>query len=134
VTLSTSRYVLDSYALLAWLQEEAGHKHVDDLLVSASQGKAALHMSVINLAEVQYMLLRGDPDPDQPLAVVETLPISFASADEYIPEVVQLKASHPISLADCFAAALAQDLDCPLITGDAEFRKLESLVKIEWLE
>ncbi|MCX6375220.1 MAG: hypothetical protein NTU88_04140 [Armatimonadetes bacterium] len=44
-----------------------------------------------------------------------------------------MKARYAISLADCFAAALAQDLDCPLVTGDPEFKKLEGMLKIEWL-
>lgn len=133
MTLSTSRYVLDSYALLAWLQDESGYTRVDALLIDASRGRVQLHMSLINLVEVQYRVMRTDPDAPQTLAVVANLPISFASADEYIAEVVQLKAKYPMSLADCFAATLAQDLDCPLITGDPEFKKVEQFVKIEWL-
>jgi len=47
--------------------------------------------------------------------------------------VVQLKSRYPVSLADCFAVALAQSLECPVVTGDPEFRKLEDIVKVEWL-
>jgi len=90
-------------------------------------------MSVINLAEVQYRLMREHPDSERELAVVASLPIGFASADEYISEVVRLKARYPMSLANCFAAALAQDLGCPLITGDPEFRKVEQIIQVEWL-
>jgi ribonuclease VapC len=44
-----------------------------------------------------------------------------------------LKGLHPISYADCFAAALAQQLDAAVVTGDPDFRQLEGRVAIEWL-
>ena len=44
-----------------------------------------------------------------------------------------LKARFPISYADAFAAALAQKHRCPLVTGDPEFRSVDSL-EIDWLE
>lgn len=46
---------------------------------------------------------------------------------------VYLKAHHPISYADAFALALAQEKQAALLTGDPEFRKVESLATIEWL-
>jgi uncharacterized protein len=130
--LSTSRYVLDSYALIALAQDEQGSDKVDDLLAQAIREEVDLYISLINLAEVQYNLIRRRASSEQ-IAALESLPIIRASADEFIPQVVQLKASYPVSLADCFAAALAIELDCPLITGDPEFLKLEDLVKVEWL-
>ena len=128
-----NRYVLDSFALLALLQDEPGADRVDHLLTAASRGEAEIRMSLINLAEVQYQIIRRDADPSKALAALEGFPIVRVSADAYVPQVVELKANHPISLADCFAAALAQDLDCPLVTGDPEFKKLEGMLKIEWL-
>jgi predicted nucleic acid-binding protein len=47
--------------------------------------------------------------------------------------VIELKARYPISLGDCFAAALALQLNCPLVTADPEFRKLEDILQVEWL-
>ena len=38
-----------------------------------------------------------------------------------------------VPLADCFCAALAIDLDCPVVTGDPESRKLASILQVEWL-
>ena len=123
---------MDSFALLALAQEEQGSDRVDDLLAQSAKGEAEIYISLINLAEVQYTLIRRRAGSEV-LAALEDLPIIRASADEFLPQVVQLKASYPVSLADCFAAALAIELDCPLITGDPEFRKLESVVKVEWL-
>lgn len=128
-----NRYALDSYAILAFIHDESAADQVEDLLRQAANGSAELHMSVINLAEVQYTILRRSSNPDELLTAVRSMPLHVASADKYIPQVVELKARYPVSLADCFAAALALDLGCPLVTGDPEFRKLESILNIEWL-
>ncbi|MEW5989188.1 MAG: PIN domain-containing protein [Chloroflexota bacterium] len=44
-----------------------------------------------------------------------------------------MKAAYPLSYADAFAAALAQELKATLVTGDPEFRPLIALIAIEWL-
>jgi ribonuclease VapC len=128
-----SRYVLDSYAILVLIYDEPTANRVDDLLRDAVGSDTELHMSVINFAEVQYAILRRSHNPDELLGGFRALPIRMASVDQYIPQIVELKARYPVSLADCFAAALAIDLDCPLVTGDPEFRKLESILSVEWL-
>jgi len=46
----------------------------------------------------------------------------------------QLKASHKLSLADAFAAALAKEKKAELVTGDPEFKPLEKEVKVHWLK
>ena len=38
-----------------------------------------------------------------------------------------------MSLADCFAVALAKDRACEVYTGDPEFRVVEKNVKVVWL-
>jgi ribonuclease VapC len=124
---------MDSYAILAFFRHEAGWEWVRDALRLAQGGGLELHISAINMAEVQYCSLRRGRRGDDVLAALPSLPLHVASADEYIPQVVELKAKYPISLADCFAAALAIDLDCRLVTGDPEFRNLEGILNVEWL-
>ncbi len=131
--MSTSRLVLDSFAVLAFIQDEAGSDRMEALLDEAVEGVAELHISLINLVEVRYRIIRQGLDVENRLNAVESLAIRKSSADGYVDEVVQLKARHPVSLADCFAAALAIDLQCPVLTGDPEFKKLESEVAVEWL-
>jgi PIN domain nuclease of toxin-antitoxin system len=131
--LTANRFVLDSFAILAMLQKERGWERVKDLLNDAGLGLVDLHMSIINLAEVHYLTLRRGTNVSQTLAAIEALPIRIASADDYIPRVIELKAQYPIAFADCFAAALAIELGCPLVTSDPEFRKLEKILTVEWL-
>jgi predicted nucleic acid-binding protein len=49
-------------------------------------------------------------------------------------QAVIYKAKGNISYADCFAAALAKARGGVVVTGDREFKMLESEVKIEWLK
>ncbi len=45
----------------------------------------------------------------------------------------RIKAEHPLSYADAFAAALAQELGASLVMGDPEFKTVESTVNVMWL-
>ena len=45
----------------------------------------------------------------------------------------EIKAFHTMSLADCFAAALAKQRKAEIYTGDPEFRSIEKEVKIIWI-
>ncbi len=131
--MSTNRYVLDSYALLAHIREEQSWARVEELFTDARSGDCQLQMCVINMAEVQYQIIRENYQVGHILAAVEALPVQLSSADELVPAVTMLKAVYSVSLADCFAVALALKLDCPVVTGDPEFRKLEELIAVEWL-
>ncbi|MFQ5486069.1 MAG: PIN domain-containing protein [Desulfobacterales bacterium] len=54
-------------------------------------------------------------------------------SDDIIMSASEIKAEYAISYADCFAVATAQKLGASIVTGDPEFKKVESLVKIEWI-
>ena len=41
--------------------------------------------------------------------------------------------ANKLSLADCFAAALAKERKAELVTGDPEFKPLDHEIKIGWL-
>lgn len=90
-------------------------------------------MSIINMAEVRYTVIRRKQNSSVLESGLDSLPITFLSADEYIDDVIQLKAKYSVSIADCFGAAAAVRLDCPIVTGDPEFKKFGEEVKIDWL-
>jgi PIN domain nuclease of toxin-antitoxin system len=130
---SLNRYILDSYALIAFLQQENGWKKIKELFIEASNRKTELYMSIINLAEVKYIMKRRKRLTAQMIGAIDALPIKIESADEYIEEVIDIKASFAVSLGDCFGAALAIKNACPIITSDPEFKKLELVIDVEWL-
>ncbi len=130
------RLILDSYALLAFFEDELGADKVQELLEQAKKGKLDIFMSIVNWGEVYYCLRRskGIQKAEESLLTIDQLPISLVEVDKgHMYQVAQLKAKHSIALGDCFAAALAIENRCPVITGDREFEKLGNLMTVEWL-
>lgn len=131
-----SSYILDSYALIAHFEDEAGGEKVRKILKAAQAGETKLYFSVINLGEIFYNTIRerGINKANETKFIIEQLPISIVDADKAITiEAAKLKAKHSIAFADCFAAALGILKKAKVITGDLEFKKLEKDVGIEWL-
>ncbi|MBN1569170.1 MAG: type II toxin-antitoxin system VapC family toxin [Acidobacteria bacterium] len=130
-------YVLDSYALMAHFEDEAGGEQVRKILKAALAGKTELFLSVINLGELYYTTLRERKreKAQEVLFLLEQLPITVVNADlEMTLEAAELKSDHPVAYADCFAAALGIRKKAKILTGDPEFRKFGALISVEWIQ
>jgi predicted nucleic acid-binding protein len=128
--------VLDSFAVLAFLFKETGHEIVVSLLDTASKEDAFVYITAVNWAEVRYIVQRrkGIDEWSRASTNLLALPIEISPADQTMAELAgEIKALRKMSLADCFAAALAKELKAELYTGDPEFREVEKDVKIVWL-
>lgn len=128
--------VLDSYSLIAYVEGESGKETMIDIFRSARDSGKTCLLSVVNWGEVYYITLReaGQPRADEVAHVISTLPINIVQADlELAKQAAIFKASKKMSYADCFAAALAKHRKVELVTGDKEFKQVESEVKILWL-
>ena len=129
-------YVLDSYAVLAYLQAEPPGHQVKDLMTQASTGALHVYLSLINLGEVVYIVGRklGDRTAKEIFHDMQRLPLVLAEVTiDRVLAAAHVKAHHAISYADAFVVALAQELEATVVTGDPEFRKVESLVDFLWL-
>ncbi len=129
-------YILDSFAIFAHFDDEAGGKAVREVLESASAGRVKAYLSVINLGEIAYITEReiGLAAAQMALGAIEQLPIDILEATrERVLAAAHIKARHRVSYADAFAVAAAIELDAVLLTGDPEFRAVEELIAIEWL-
>lgn len=132
-----SVYVLDSYALLAHFEDEAGGEQVWKILKAAQAGKTRLFLSVINLGEVYCNTLRerGREQADEVRFIVAQLPITVVDADADITiEAARLKGIHAVAYADCFAAALSNRKKAKVVTGDPEFKKFGTDAAVEWIK
>ncbi len=128
--------VLDSYAVLAFLFQEKGHAKVLDLMERAAQAEETLLIAAPNWAEVRYIVERkvGTVRWHEVRDRLLGLPLDVVPADRDLAELAgELKAVKRMSLADCFAAALARQRRADLYTGDPEFRAVEKDVKLVWL-
>jgi predicted nucleic acid-binding protein len=128
--------VLDSWALLAYFQDEPSGEKVADLIADAQEDGIPLLMSVVNVGEVWYTLARrcSARDADEAVRELRAIGIDFVEADWELTSIAAaFKAKGGISSADCFAAALAMQQRAHLVTGDMEFRQLEKEIEIVWL-
>ena len=111
---------------------------VRTLLAEAAKGTLTLHLSVINLGEGVYIVEReqGLVAAQRVLAALDQLPIQVQPAERSVVlAAARLKARYPISYADAFAVVAAQEHRAVLVTGDPEFKSVETdgLLKVEWL-
>jgi len=128
--------VLDSYALIAFFEDEPGAGSVEALILKAEEGNVDLAISVVNLGEVWYSIARkiSPSIADEYLREIHGMAIEVVEADwELTRLAAEFKVKGKISYTDCFAAALAKNRKAELITGDKEFKSLDGEIKIAWL-
>ena len=130
-------YLLDSFALLAYLNDEPGKTRVQELLSLAEDRKCRLVMCLVNLGEVLYIAERerGLPLAQSVLALIESLPMELLDASrDLVLDAAHVKAHHALSYADAFAVAAAMREGAIVLTSDPEFETVEDLIKVEWLK
>lgn len=131
-----TRRLLDSYAILAFLNDEEGAEPVARLLHEAVQAGTPLLVNEINVGEVYYIVAkhRSEDAAEQVLLHLDRLPLELVSNDfDAVMEAARMKARFPLSYADAFALATAVRFRARLVTGDAEFEVAEDVVDVEWL-
>ena len=128
--------VLDSYALMAFFEDEPGADTVRSLIFKAEEGIVELLMSVVNLGEVWYSIARSNSPElaDQYIDEINGMAIGIVDADWSLTrQAAAFKVNGNIAYGDCFAAALAKIHKAELVTGDKEFKILDSEIKISWI-
>jgi predicted nucleic acid-binding protein len=130
--------VLDSWALMAFLHDEPAAEEVEKLLVKSAEDKHKLLLCVVNWGEIYYSIARaeGEAVAEQKTADLATLAIELVPVTDdlqLVREAAKLKAAKKMAYADCFAAALAKLRGVEVVTGDPEFKEVESEVKVAWL-
>ena len=134
--------VFDAFPFLVLVRRQNGWERVRDLVDEAANEGFVHVVSLINLGEAYYQMLRdyGDKLAMDFLEGVRasSFEIVFPTYDHML-QASRFKAGGGLSYADCYAAALAVERGIPasstmLLTGDPEFSVVESKgVTIEWL-
>jgi predicted nucleic acid-binding protein len=128
--------ILDSWALIAFLEDEPSAVKIEQVLSDAIASYTRLLMTCINLGEVWYSIARAYTENTADAAIQRVLSMGIESIDvdwEISYQAAKFKAKHSIAYADCFAAALAYIEKTSLITGDPEFKQLEDQIFIQWV-
>ena len=126
-------YVLDTSALLTFMEDEAGAEQVQELLEKAKRGEVILLVSFMSFMEVYYMSLqeRGQEEAQERVTLVAALPMLRVESSESLGvQAGAFKAAHRLSVADAWIAALAQERDATLVHKDPEFEQVESTIKV----
>jgi uncharacterized protein len=129
--------VLDSWAIMAYLEDEPAAERVANIIADAHEEDVPLFISVVNAGEVWYIIAReaSEADANRSISELRQLGIKFVDADwDLAREAAGYKSKHRMSFADCFAAALAKQRRAHLVTGDQEFKRVEQEITINWLK
>ncbi len=132
--------VLDSWALIAFFEDEPAAEEVEKLLVKAEAGRHKLLLCVVNWGEIYYNTMRkvSQEAAEQKAKEIAGLTIEIVGVEgkdmELVRQAAIYKATKKLSYADAFAAALAKIRNAELVTGDQEFKEVEGEIKIGWLK
>ncbi len=128
--------VLDSWSVIAFLQNEPAAEDVANLIADVTEGGGNVLISVVNAGEIWYVFARegSEREADAAIADLSQIGVQIVDADWHLTRIAAaFKARGRLSYADAFAVALAKQHKCELVTGDREFKVVESEVKIRWL-
>ncbi len=130
------RYVIDSFAMIAFFEDEPGAGKVAEILRKINAKQVKGFMAVINWGEIYYNTMRekGEKVAEKVLNQFNKYSIRLIDADKALTyKAARLKAKYRVAYADCFTAALGITLKAEVITGDPEFEKLSKDVSIQWI-
>lgn len=128
--------VLDSWAVIALLEGKPAGEQVASLILSAQTQNVPIFISIINAGELWYILARevSESEANQSIESLINMGIAIENINwEITLKAAWFKTTHRLSYADCFAAALAYSKDALLVTGDPEFKQLESQINLYFL-
>lgn len=134
--MSKPKYILDSYALLAYFQAEPAGAKVRNILKEAASGAVEAVLSVISLGEIYYIVARkrGVEKAGAITEDISRLPVGLVDVTkERVLAATRVKAQHPVSYADAFVVEVAVEFSATIVTGDQEFRETEARAAVLWL-
>jgi predicted nucleic acid-binding protein len=126
-------YVLDANAVVRYfgVGNGQGGEKVRGLFEQAERNQARLSMSVINLGEVLYVLLKYLGE-ERALEYIQALQHAVTMIDADANRTIQaatLKHQYKLGYADSFAAALALESRATLVSADPSFEKVGKSLK-----
>lgn len=130
-------YILDSSALIRYIDDEPGAERVEQVLGACVAGKAEVRISAMQWGEVAGNL-RKRLGAMQEMRILSSLLPSEAEvvpvSGERAVRAAGIKVDRQISYSDALAIELAMSfVDHVLVTADYGFKDVEDLARIEFL-
>lgn len=127
-------YVLDTSAIFAFTQNEAGADRIERILTSAQKHDCIGYISFVSIAELYYIAWQetGRSSALELLGLVKTLPVEVVESSERLSLLAgSIKANHRLSFADAFVVATASHVKGILVHKDPEFEQVNELIRLE---
>ena len=128
--------IYDSFAILKLFQKERHYEKVARLLEADLRGREAPLLQIINFGEVIYRTKKDFGEEAKIRVIRNVIRLGFRiipASDSLVYAAAELKGSYSISYADAFLLATALREKATIVTGDPDFKKVESLCRIEWV-
>jgi len=128
--------IYDSFAILKLFQKEKNYHKVARLLEQDLRRKEAPLLQIINFGEIIYRTKKDFGEEAKLHAIRNVISLGLRIipvSDSLVYAAAELKGSYAISYADAFLLATALREKATIVTGDPEFKKVQSLSPIEWI-
>ncbi len=125
-------FVLDTSALLTYIEDEEGSEYLENLLVAAEKEDVIIYVCFISLTEVFYITMqeKDEPEASRRVRLIQSLAVRIEESNESINlKAGKIKAANSVSLADAYIAGLCQELGGILVHKDPEYEKLSPSIK-----
>jgi PIN domain nuclease of toxin-antitoxin system len=130
-------FVLDSSAVLRFLDSEAGADRVEEILGLRMAQAAEIAISAVQWGEIAGKVRKrlGESGQVRALAMLSRFqPSIVAATSDRAVRAAELKVDRRISYEDAFALDVAMEsTDRILVTADCDFKAVEDLARIEFL-
>jgi predicted nucleic acid-binding protein len=130
-------FVLDSSAVLRFIDKEAGAERVREIFRACAGGEADVCISAVQWGEVAGVLRNRFSAPAQKRileSLMQLLPGVVPASVERAVRAAELRIDRKIAYAGAFALDLAMDsADHVLVTADYDFKAVADLAQIEFL-
>lgn len=130
--MAEQSFVLDTSAIIAFIEKEEGAERVRDIL-----RKQNVILPWLTILEVVYISQRelGEEEAVTRYALIKKLDATIVwDPDEaLLLNAARIKATHSLSLADAVVAAIASQHKATLVHKDPEFEPLSDVLNMEIL-
>ncbi len=130
--MADKSFVMDTSALMAFIEQEEGAERVRDIL----RGESII-IPWLSILEIVYISQRelGEEEALTRYALLKKLDAEIIwEADEaLLLNAARIKSTHSLSLADSVIAAIATQHNAILIHKDPEYEQLQNVVEMEKL-
>lgn len=125
-------FVLDTSALLTYIENEEGVAEVEGLLLKAINNEIVLYISIVSCIEVFYITWQeqGKEAAVERLKLIDDLMVIQEPLDSQLTKMIgEMKATQTMSFADCCIAGLAKFKQAILVHKDPEYEQVEAEIK-----